>query len=289
MVAGGWSVVACRCPAGGSSGPSSQATWSYELRRVLEVDGRQGVATDGDRYYVSGSAALYVYSKTGELLAANEKPFENLDTPANHMGDISVHDGEIYAGVESFIDGRATGIQVAIYDAGTLEYRRSMGWNADSGQMEISAVAVDPANSVVWMTDWVNGAFVYRYDLETGSYAGKLHLQPPPQWQQGIAVLDDSLYITADDGDAEVGEPDNLWRVTAEMEATTARVSHEKTFTEFRRPGEIEGLDFDRNARELIVLANRGKRIVLGMPKGLHPGYDREIHELYIYRMVTDG
>jgi len=30
-----------------------------KLERVIEVDGRQGVATDGDRYYVSGSTALY--------------------------------------------------------------------------------------------------------------------------------------------------------------------------------------------------------------------------------------
>ena len=35
----------------------------------------------------------------------------------------------------------------------------------------------------------------------------------------------------------------------------------------------------------MLVLANRGKRIVLGMPKGLYPGYDREIHEVYVFRI----
>ena len=35
----------------------------------------------------------------------------------------------------------------------------------------------------------------------------------------------------------------------------------------------------------MIVLANRGKRIVLGMPKGLYPGSEREIHELYVYNI----
>jgi hypothetical protein len=49
--------------------------------------------------------------------------------------------------------------------------------------------------------------------------------------------------------------------------------------------GEIEGITFDETAGEMIVLANRGKRIVLGMPKGLYPGYDREIHELYVYKI----
>jgi len=250
---------------------------------VFEVAGRQGIATDGKRYFVSGSTALYIYSKSGELLATNEAPFEDLAKPANHIGDISVHAGEIFAGIENFVDGRGTDIQVAVYDAATLHYRRSIDWAPASGQVEVSSVAVDAANGVVWMTDWVNGSYVYRYDIASDSYAGKLHLRPVPQWQQGVAVLDGTLFITADDGDAEDGEVDNLWRVRAEMEATTAYVSHEKAFTEFHRVGEIEGIGFDREAEEMLVLANRGKRIVLGMPKGLYPGYDREIHEVYVF------
>jgi hypothetical protein len=122
--------------------------------------------------------------------------------------------------------------------------------------------------------------------MTTGTYAGKLHLRPVPQWQQGIAAFDGSLYITADDGDAEDDEVDNLWRVAAAPSATAAYVTHEKAFTEFRRVGEIEGIDFDPEAGEMVVLANRGERIVLGMPTGLYPGYEREIHEVYVYRVV---
>jgi serine/threonine protein kinase len=36
-----------------------------------------------------------------------------------------------------------------------------------------------------------------------GRYAGKLHLRPVPQWQQGIACYGGYLYITADDGNAD--------------------------------------------------------------------------------------
>ena len=46
----------------------------YQLLRVFEVAGRQGIATDGDRYFNSGSTALYVYSKEGELVAENTEP-----------------------------------------------------------------------------------------------------------------------------------------------------------------------------------------------------------------------
>jgi len=52
---------------------------SFELIRVIEVDGRQGVAVDENRYYVSSSAALYVYDKDGELLLSNDEPFIHLE------------------------------------------------------------------------------------------------------------------------------------------------------------------------------------------------------------------
>ncbi len=39
------------------------SVYSYRLKRVFEVEGRQGIATDGQYYYVSGSKTLYKYSK----------------------------------------------------------------------------------------------------------------------------------------------------------------------------------------------------------------------------------
>jgi len=255
----------------------------YRLTRVIEVEGRQGVATDGRRYYVSSSTELFVYDKNGSLLAANRDPFAELDRVANHIGDIDVHDGELYAGVELFSDGRSSDIRVALYDAATLEYRRSIDWDPGSGQVEVSAVAVDAVTGAIWMTDWIDGRYLYRYDLDTGRYAGKIHLRPVPQWQQGVTAHDGVVLITADDGDADLDEPDNLWRVEPEPGATAAYVEHEHAFGELRRAGEIEGVTVDREAGELIVLSNRGARIVLGMPSGFYPGYDREIHELYVY------
>ena len=271
------------------SNHSARTTPVYELSRVLEVAGRQGVATDGHRYFVSGSAELYAYSKAGELLASNTDPFADLEKKGNHIGDISVHAGEIYAGIEWFVDGRGRDIQIAVYDSGTLQFKRSIPWEPDSGQVEVSSVAVDTVNGRIWMTDWVNGRYVYYYDLTSGSYAGKLHLRPVPQWQQGIAALHGSLYITADDGDAEQGEVDNLWKINSPQNSTAAYVSHELAFDSFRDVGEIEGIDFDTLTGEMLVLANRGKRIVLGMPKGFHPGYDREIHEIYIYQRQSEN
>lgn len=271
-------------PVAGSENPCPEPP-GYELLRVIEVEGRQGVATDGERYFVSGNTSLYVYSKSGDLLSKNEAALKNLPRAGNHIGDIEVHNGEIYAGVEWFEDGQGKDIQVAVYDADTLRYKRSIPWEPASGQVEVSGVAIDAGDNSIWLSDWVNGRYLYRYDLDSGAYAARLHLRAPPQWQQGVAWHDGFLYLTADDGDAEDAEVDNLWRVPAEVRDSAAYVTHEHAFHEFRQAGEVEGITFDDEAGEMIVLANRGKRIVLGMPKGLYPGYDREIHELYVYKV----
>jgi len=279
----------CACERGGSggtAGPASGERWV--LDRVFEVEGRQGIATDGSRYFVSGSKELFIYSREGEMLLANRNPFQALAKQANHIGDIDVHEGEIYAGVEWFEDGQGREIQIAIYDAETLEYRRSIDWNPESGQVEVSAVAVDPGRGAVWMTDWVDGRHVYRYDLETGKFAGRLQLRPVPHGQQGITVRGGHLLITADDGDADLGEPDTLWRVDAPTAKPSAFVTLVRTFDEFRRAGEIEGLSVDDANGEIVVLSNRGARIKLGMPSGFYPDYDREIHEVYVFSVAGD-
>ncbi len=258
---------------------------SYTIRRVFETEGRQGIATDGKYYYVSGSKALYKYSKEGNLLLRNATPFAGFKKPCNHIGDIDVYNGEIFAGCETFIDGRGTNIQIAIYDAETLNYKQSMNWFPGSGQVEVSGITVDTDRETIWMTDWVNGCYIYQYDLTTGKYLRKIHLETVLQYQQGIKYWAGHLYITADDGDAEHDEDDHMYRVKPSSSRTAAQVVLEKTFSDFTRTGEIEGLTVDRTTGELMVLSNRGRRIILGMPKGFYPGYDREIHEVYVYSM----
>lgn len=264
---------------------AQSALHDYSFKKTIDVKGRQGVATDGEYYYVSGSKSLYKYSKKGDLILMNEKPLRMFKANVNHIGDIDIFNGEIYAGVENFVDGRGQDIQIAIYDAETLEYKRAMNWNQDSGQVEVCGLAVDKDQGLVWMADWVKGSSIYYYDLTTGEYKGKIELDQAPKYQQGILYKDGYIYLTADDGDAEKGEFDKLWRISADISKNSAKVILEKEFTEVKRVGEIEGLAVDPKTGEFLVHFNRGKRVVQGMPKGFYPGYEREIHEVYIYDM----
>ena len=260
----------------------------YTLVDVIEVDGRQGVAVDENAIYISGSKTLSKYTKRGELLLQLATPLENYPVAANHIGDIDVYNGELYLGVEWFVDGQGKDIQITIHDADTLALKRSFPFAPSSGQKEVSGIAVDREHQTVWMASWVggdSGRHLYEYDLQTGKYLRKVAMDKPPQWIQGIFYHQGALYLTADDGDAEKGEFDNLYRVSLQPE-TLGMVSLEKQFTEVKRVGEIEGLAFDPSNNLLYVHFNRGKRIIHGMPKGLYPGYDKEIHEVYRYKIT---
>lgn len=263
--------------------------YTYTLKGSVEVDGRQGVCAEGGSYWVSGSKTLAKYDKDWKLTAKNDNPFEGYEIEVNHIGDIDVYNNELYVGAEYFMDGVGKNIQIAVYDADTLKLKRTFPFEESSGQLECSGIAIDTDKKIVWMCSWVgeeSGRYLYKYDLATGKYLGKVHMQMPPQWIQGIAYYKGSIYITADDGTADDKEPDHLYRTQIKDGDTSCIVTLERTFDDVTLQGEIEGLTFDRRNNSLLLLYNRGARIVLGMPKGFYEGYDREISEVFIYRFA---
>lgn len=257
---------------------------SYVLEDVFEVDGRQGVAAEGNLVWVSGSTTLSCYDGDWNLIATNDSPFDaGYDLEVNHIGDIDVWQGEVYAGVEKFLDGEATNIQIAVYDGKTLKLKRTFGFEPKSGQDECSGICVDAQTGSVWMCSWTStGRYLYRYDLKSGAYLGRVQLHASPQWIQGVACHEGSLYVTADDGDADLDEPDHVYRITVPEGATHATVALERTLDDVTLQGEVEGLTF-ADGGHMMVLYNRGARIVAGMPTGFYDGYDHEIHEVFVY------
>lgn len=295
----------------------------YRLKKIIPVAGRQGIAIDENYYYVSNTTALFKYDKEGNLLMTNDKPFK--DDKVNHFGDIDVFNGEIYAGVELFEYGRGYNISISVYDAETLQWKRDIPWSPESGQVEVSGLAVDREKNMVWMSDWVDSRYVYCYSLETGKYYTKMQCRPTPYWCQGIFIADGKMLFTADDGESLYQIPDNIYiadisevAYTGLVEGTevvkdtpfsvkldkngkvetrkgliaggakAGRVELFREMNDFRRAGEIEGLSIDPTNDDLVVLNNRGTQIILGMSQGpfTEEGYTKEISELYIYERV---
>ena len=262
--------------------------FTYDRDKIVEVGGRQGITTDGENYYVSGSTVLIKYDKDWNEIARNEKPFEGYKQEVNHIGDIDIFNNELYLGTEYFMDGVGKNIQIAVYDADTLTMKRTFPFEASTGQLECSGITVNPDDKVVCMVSWVgeeSGRYLYEYDLETGAFKRKVHLQPAPQWVQGVVYYDGNYYLTADDGTADDSEADHMYRVTMAEDGNYATCTLERTFDDVTFQGEIEGLAFDPAHEQFLLLYNRGSRIVLGMVKGFYDGYDREISEVFVYNV----
>ena len=262
----------------------------YEQVDVHPVAGRQGICTDHFNYWVSGSGTLSKYDQDWNLVAENTDPFEGYELEVNHIGDIDVYDNELYLGVEYFMDGEGKNIQVAVYDADTLKLKRVFPFRQDTGQLECSGIAVDPDSRTVYMTSWIDdesSEYLYMYDLDTGDYKGKLKLDPVPKWLQGVAYYKGSLYLTSDDGDADENAPDHMYRVDVSEDNETGSVTEEKAFDDVLMQGEIEGLTFDKLNAKLLLLYNRGAKIIAGMPTGFYEGYTEEIHEVFEYDVIT--
>ncbi len=64
------------------------------------------------------------------------------------------------------------------------------------------------------------------------------------------------------------------------------KVILEKTFDDVIKQGEIEGLNYDKDRKQLLLLYNRGAKIVAGMPTGFYEGYSEELHEVFVYNLV---
>ena len=312
----------------------------YRLKKVVEVPGRQGIAADKDYFYVSDTRGLYKFDRNWNLVKKRVQtkdaktgkfidPLFNNPDPAkggaNHFGDIDVYDGKIYTGNEYFNLGRGVNISVDIYDANTLQYVESIPWRPESGQVEVSGVAVDRERNLVWLSDWVDSRYVYAYSLETKQYYTKVQCRPEPYWCQGIFVVDGTMLLAADNGESTYHIADNVykmdifdadecrvvdgtepvkdtpWSVKTDKAgkvvkrtgkiaggAMGGRVELLREMTDFRRAGEIEGLCIDPVTDDLLVLNNRGTQIILGMSQGpfANEGYTKEIHEVYIYEKV---
>lgn len=266
--------------------PVEEKVSSYVLNKSVEVNGRQGVCYENGYYWVSGSKTLSKYDKDWNLVIENNDPFKGYEIEVNHIGDIDVYNNELYIGAEYFVDGVGTNIQIAIYDGDTLELKRTFPFESQSGQLECSGITVNPDNRTVWMCSWVgeeSGKHLYVYDLDSGKYLGKVLMDDPPKWLQGIAYYNGYYYLSADDGDADDDEPDHMYKTLIEDGADKCEVILEKTFDDITRQGEIEGLTFDKEKQQFLLLYNRGARIVLGMPSGFYEGYDREISEVFVY------
>lgn len=244
----------------------------------LEVNGGQGVFVINHRMYVNGSKQISIYQGKKKI-KQNKNVLQDYQGPLSHMGAISADQKYLYAPVEYFDGSHSSYIQIGIYNH-DLTFHDSFAISKKSGQKECSGVAVDPDDHTLWLCEWgheTSSTYFYHYDLK-GYYLGKIQMGKPAYDIQGICIYHHEIYMASDDGDAEKGEPDHIYKMSLKNKASLIKV---KTLSDVYDQGEVEGLCV--NASHLYVLYNRGAKVVNGEVKGLKKGYTHQIHEVYIF------
>ncbi len=166
----------------------------------------QGITTDGEYYYTSGSLTAFGVAglakwdaETFEQVAVNNDAIPEeyryiYDT--DHVGGISYYDGKIYAAVENEPEDYSL---VVTYDTKNLEpidfYEMPNEYLPDG----IPWCAVDADNGYLYCSPFNETDYIVACDLETMEFSHIIELSETIYRIQGGEYYDGILYLSNDD------------------------------------------------------------------------------------------
>lgn len=203
----------------------------------------QGITTDGEYFYTSGSiAALDLVGMAKWTADDFEKVIYNHSAipkeikekyNSDHIGGISYYNGKIYAATEDDID---TYNLILIYDAETLEFTGEyydLGTEyLDDG---IPYCAVDGENGYLYTSQFHETDCILAYNLDDMSFSHKIMLSEPIDRIQGAEYYDGLLYMSYDVEDSATEKVQ-----TVDVKTGKVRTLFERTVS--GRDHEAEGL-----------------------------------------------
>ena len=165
----------------------------------------QGITTDGEYYYTSGSltglgmTALAKWDvDTMELICTNRSPIPELYKDvygSDHVGGISYYNGLIYAAVENKSEDYNL---VITYDCETLELVKTYNVRSDILIDGIPWCAVDGENGYLYCSPFNEVDCIVAFDLETMEFSHTIELSKPLVRIQGGEVYQGVLYLSSD-------------------------------------------------------------------------------------------
>lgn len=197
----------------------------------------QGVCFDGTHYYVSHTARLEKYDSSWSLVASNTSPFTSVTGSPNHVGDIDIYDGVIYAPVASDGSGSGRTPRIVRYSAADLSFIGETDISANNGGRSLSAVIVCPEINAIFVPDYyLGGKLLFRFKLSDRTFVGTVELQSAVANPQGMAWLYPHIYIAS-------GADAGLHRCWPDGSQVT-RVSDLYTTN--------QGIEIDKSTKELL-------------------------------------
>lgn len=168
----------------------------------------QGITTDGEYYYTSGTMTAVDMTGLAKWDAKNFKmvssklgviPDEYREKyDSNHVGGISYYNGLIYASVENAPDDHPL---VITYDCDNFDVVNVYELPVDVLPNGIPWCAVDGKNGFLYCSPFRNVTKIAKFNLDTMTFAGYIELTKEITRIQGGEVYNDKLYLSSDNGE----------------------------------------------------------------------------------------
>lgn len=217
-------------PAGSTENAELVSTDTFVFDNALIMG--QGITTDGEYYYTSGSIAAVNLTSLGKYTVdgmdfvdkkVNPLPDICMERGNNHIGGISYYDGRIYASVEG---GEEVYACIVVFDAETLEatgevydlpneiYTDGVPW-----------CAVDTGTGYLYASKWKNAKTIYVYDVNNEmALVKELVLDSTITRIQGGEFCNGTLYLSQDTKDS--GKIRNI--LSVDVESGEVKVATER-------------------------------------------------------------
>lgn len=150
----------------------------------------QGVAVDGDHIIGIDTNELIRVAKTDITTAVvtNSNPIGQSGLlNVNHVGDGCIVNGELFVPIESYPAGNYVNQYIAVFDAVTLQFKRSY----DISQQNHEASSIAYRNNKLYITDFVGGNNIYVYNMD-GTFDKAIPLSQSISGLQGITFINDT-------------------------------------------------------------------------------------------------
>lgn len=244
------SLTAIICPTPAST-DTAEITNELSYALVDAFATGQGLDTTDDFFCSSGSIAsaklccLGIIDKTtGEVLIQNldALPQEFKDKDYDHIGDISVQNGIIYAPVE---DKAEMYPLVLIFDAETLEYTGTY-YELDATYLTDGIPWCATDENYLYASEFNNPERIVVYNIDDMSFSHTVELSEPLARVQAGDALDGKLYLNCDPYEGN--------KTVYEVDLTTGEVTLlcDRNTTGFET--ETEGLCVEKDADGKITL-----------------------------------
>lgn len=168
---------------------SANNAFNFQFSNLEGGNFSEGVAYDGTYIYGMAPTAFYKYNSSLTLVDSNTSPFAGITPTPDHMGDGETYSGKLYEPLEvySSCGGGFSNQALAVYDTTTAGMPLITYNNISADAHEVSAVAVDGADSKLYVSSFCDGSKLWIYDMTTLTLESTLTLSNSIASIQGLS------------------------------------------------------------------------------------------------------